>query len=54
MNNLKLEEKIKHKAIKIMKEVMKEEIHVGKNPVWIAASTIYAVCKTMEVVECLS
>jgi transcription initiation factor TFIIB len=47
-NNLKLEEKIKHKAIKIMKEVMKEEIHVGKNPLSIAASTIYAVCKTIE------
>jgi transcription initiation factor TFIIB len=47
-NNLKLEEKIKHKAIKIMKEVMKEEIHVGKNPLSIAASTIYAVCKTSE------
>ena len=47
-NKLKLEEKIKHKAIKIMKEVMKEEIHVGKNPLSIAASTIYAVCKTIE------
>ena len=47
-NNLKLEEKIKHKAIKIMKEVMKEEIHVGKNPLSIAASTIYAVCKNIE------
>lgn len=31
-----------------MKEVMKEEIHVGKNPLSIAASTIYAVCKTFE------
>jgi transcription initiation factor TFIIB len=47
-NNLNLEEKIKHKAIKIMKEVMREEIHVGKNPLSIAASTIYAVCKTRE------
>ncbi|MGI9011065.1 MAG: transcription initiation factor IIB [Nitrososphaeraceae archaeon] len=47
-NNLNLEEKSKHKAIKIMKEVMKEEIHVGKNPLSIAASTIYAVCKTIE------
>jgi transcription initiation factor TFIIB len=47
-NKLNLEEKIKYKAIKIMKEVMKEEIHVGKNPLSIAASTIYAVCKTRE------
>jgi transcription initiation factor TFIIB len=47
-NNLNLEEKIKHKAIRIMKEVMREEIHVGKNPLSIAASTIYAVCKTRE------
>jgi transcription initiation factor TFIIB len=47
-NNLNLDEKIKHKAIKIMKAVMKEEIHVGKNPLSIAASTIYAVCKTRE------
>ena len=47
-NNLNLEEKTKHKAIKIMKEVMREEIHVGKNPLAIAASTIYAVCKTRE------
>jgi transcription initiation factor TFIIB len=47
-NNLKLDEKIKHKAIKIMKEIMKEEIHVGKNPLSIAASIIYAVCKTKE------
>ncbi|MGE5634836.1 MAG: transcription initiation factor IIB [Deltaproteobacteria bacterium] len=47
-NNLNLDEKIKHKAIKIMKEVMKEDIHVGKNPLSIAASTIYAVCKTRE------
>jgi transcription initiation factor TFIIB len=47
-NNLNLEEKIKHKAIKIMKEVMREEIHVGKNPLSIAASTIYAVCKNRE------
>ncbi len=47
-NNLKLDEKTKHKAIKIMKEVMREEIHVGKNPLSIAASTIYAVCKTKE------
>jgi transcription initiation factor TFIIB len=45
-NNLNLEEKTKHKAIKILKEVMEEEIHVGKNPLSIAASTIYAVCKT--------
>jgi transcription initiation factor TFIIB len=47
-NNLNLEEKIKHKAIRIMIEVMREEIHVGKNPLSIAASTIYAVCKTRE------
>jgi transcription initiation factor TFIIB len=47
-NNLKLDEKTKHKAIKIMKEIMKEEIHVGKNPLSIAASIIYAVCKTKE------
>ena len=47
-NNLNLDEKIKHKAIKIMKEVMKEEIHLGKNPLSIAASTIYAACKTSE------
>ena len=47
-NNLKLDEKTKYKAIKIMKEIMKEEIHVGKNPLAIAASTIYAVCKTVE------
>jgi transcription initiation factor TFIIB len=44
-NNLNLDEKIKHKAIDIMKEVMKKEIHVGKNPLSIAASTIYAACK---------
>ena len=44
-NNLNLDEKIKHKAIDIMKEVMKKEIHVGKNPLAIAASTIYAACK---------
>jgi transcription initiation factor TFIIIB Brf1 subunit/transcription initiation factor TFIIB len=31
-----------------MKAVMKEEIHVGKNPLSIAASTIYAVCKSRE------
>ena len=47
-NNLDLDEKSKHKAIKIMKEIMKEEIHVGKNPLSMAASTIYAVCKTKE------
>ena len=47
-NNLKLDEKTKYKAIRIMKEIMKEEIHVGKNPLAIAASTIYAVCKTVE------
>lgn len=47
-NNLNLEEKTKHKAIKIMKEIMKEEIHLGKNPLSIAASTIYAICKTRE------
>jgi transcription initiation factor TFIIB len=47
-NNLDLDEKSKHKAIKIMKEIMKEEIHVGKNPLSMAASTIYAVCKTVE------
>jgi transcription initiation factor TFIIB len=47
-NNLNLEEKIKRKAINIMKKVMKEEIHVGKNPLSIAASTIYAACKTTE------
>ena len=41
-NNLNLEEKTKLKAIKIMREVMEEEIHVGKNPLSIAASTIYA------------
>jgi transcription initiation factor TFIIB len=45
-NNLNLEEKTKLKAIKIMREIMKEEIHVGKNPLSIAASTIYAACKT--------
>jgi transcription initiation factor TFIIB len=45
-NNLNLEEKTKHKAIKIMKKVIEQEIHVGKNPLAIAASTIYAVCKT--------
>ncbi len=28
---------------------MKEEIHVGKNRLSMAASTIYAVCKTVEV-----
>ncbi len=32
-----------------MKEIMKEEIHVGKNRLSMAASTIYAVCKTVEV-----
>ena len=47
-NNLNLEEKTKHKAIKIMKKVIEQEIHVGKNPLAIAASTIYAVCKTSE------
>jgi transcription initiation factor TFIIB len=47
-NNLNLEEKTKRKAINIMKEVMKKEIHVGKNPLSIAASTIYAACKTRE------
>jgi transcription initiation factor TFIIB len=47
-NNLKLDEKTKYKAIRIMKEIMKEEIHVGKNPLSIAASIIYAVCKTVE------
>lgn len=47
-NNLSLEEKTKHKAIKLMKEIMKQEIHVGKNPLAIAASTIYAVCKGLE------
>ena len=47
-NNLNLDEKIKHKAINIMKKVMKEEIHVGKNPLSIAASTIYAACKITE------
>ena len=31
-----------------MKEIMKEEIHVGKNPLSIAASIIYAICKTKE------
>jgi transcription initiation factor TFIIB len=44
-NNLNLEEKTKHKAIKIMKKVIEQEIHVGKNPLAIAASTIYAACK---------
>jgi transcription initiation factor TFIIIB Brf1 subunit/transcription initiation factor TFIIB len=47
-NNLSLEEKTKHEAIKLMKEIMKQEIHVGKNPLAIAASTIYAVCKGLE------
>ena len=47
-NNLSFEEKTKHKAIKLMKEIMKQEIHVGKNPLAIAASTIYAVCKGLE------
>ena len=47
-NNLNLGEKTKHKAIKIMREIMKEEIHVGKNPISIAASTIYAVCKNTD------
>jgi transcription initiation factor TFIIB len=47
-NNLNLEEKTKYKAIKIMKKVIEQEIHVGKNPLAIAASTIYAVCKTSE------
>lgn len=46
--NLNLEEKTKHKAIKIMKKVIEKEIHVGKNPLAIAASTIYGVCKTSE------
>jgi transcription initiation factor TFIIB len=47
-NNLHLEEKTKLKAIKIMREVMEEEIHVGKNPLSIAASTVYAACKTRD------
>jgi transcription initiation factor TFIIB len=47
-NKLNLEEKTKLKAIKILKKVMEEEIHVGKNPLAIAASTIYAACKTTE------
>ena len=47
-NNLNLDEKTKHKAIKIMREVMKEEIHVGKNPLSIAASTVYAACKNTQ------
>ena len=47
-NNLNLDEKTKHKAIKIMREVMKEEIHVGKNPLSIAASTVYAACKNIQ------
>ena len=47
-NNLNLEEKTKHIAIKIMREIMKEGIHVGKNPTSIAASTIYAACKNRD------
>jgi transcription initiation factor TFIIB len=47
-NNLKLEEKTKRKAINILREVMREEIHIGKNPLSIAASTIYAACKNRE------
>lgn len=43
-SQLNLEEKIKRKAVKVMKEIMKEEIHLGKNPLAIAASTIYLVC----------
>ena len=31
-----------------MREVMEEEIHVGKNPLSIAASTVYAACKTRD------
>jgi transcription initiation factor TFIIB len=47
-NSLNLKEKTKLRAIKLMKEIIKEEIHVGKNPLVIAASTIYAICKTIE------
>ena len=31
-----------------MREIMKEGIHVGKNPTSIAASTIYAACKNRD------
>jgi transcription initiation factor TFIIB len=47
-NNLNLEEKMKRKSINILREVMKKEIHIGKNPLTIAASTIYAACKNRD------
>lgn len=49
INNTELNESIKRKAIQIMIEVKQNKIHEGRNPIVIAASTIYAAYKLDEV-----
>lgn len=48
INNTDLNESVKRKAIQIMTKVKQNKIHEGKNPMVIAASTIYAAYKLDE------
>jgi transcription initiation factor TFIIB len=43
-NNANLSEKTKHQALYIMNEVAEKEISVGKNPMGLAATVLYASC----------
>jgi transcription initiation factor TFIIB len=43
-NNANLSEKTKHQALHIMNEVADKEISVGKNPMGLAATVLYASC----------
>jgi len=43
-NNANLSEKTKHQALYIMNEVAEKEMSVGKNPMALAATVLYALC----------
>ena len=47
-NKMNLKESTGRKAIQIMADVKRNMIHEGKNPIAIAASTVYAACKIDE------
>jgi transcription initiation factor TFIIB len=43
-NNANLSEKTKHQALYIMNEIKEKEISVGKDPMALAATVLYASC----------
>lgn len=47
-NKMNLNESTERKAIQIMADVKRNKIHEGKNPIAIAASTVYVACKIDE------